>query len=418
MDRYTLAAIREHMERMRSLVPYFEEASETARAIHRERQALDASLSPAMFQAFRDAEHRRQQLELGSAHLRAMRDLLPSLTHLTEQVSGVQDFLDALQSARAYINQDSTGFLWYARESLNTFLDSFYRGPVDLLRDPAQWMDEEIDRLLAENPAYRKSRLAWILVMFVPRFRLALYEQDGEGDFDGVMQTLWEDLLDDPEVRARLRERLEKSGVREELRQSLSNHLDKLEAGELMYAIIGLYAHIEGFLAEIAVERGLIPDKESIERPDGTKQHRKGVHDLIRVLHNKGHIDDSQEKFLTFVLSNNYQANRLRHGISFEFTQERAVALVLALILILCLSWGMEPNELLAMDSSPEVEDWIEDILEGGQGEPEVSEDVAGFIEEILAEEKSVSEVQVSPTPTLRTYNKSVINLERCEGKG
>jgi hypothetical protein len=387
------------MKRMRSLVPHFEAASEMARAIHRDRQVLNAALGSAVFQAARETEHRWQQIELDSAHLRAMRDLMPSLTHLTEQVSGVQEFLDALQGARTYLKQHSAGFLWHARESLNTFLDSFYKGPMDLLRDPVRWVDEEIDRLLAENPDYRRSRLAWILVMFVPRFRLALYEQDGEGDFDGVMLTLWEDLLDDPEVRARLRERLEKSGIREELRQSLSNHLDKLEGGELMYAIIGLYAHIEGFLAELAVERGLIPDKESVIRPDGTKQQRRGVHDLIKVLHNNGQIDDSQEKFLTFVLSNSYQANRLRHGISFEFTQERAVALVLALILILCLSWDMEPDELLEVDSSSEVEDWIDEILEDEQGEPEVSEDVAGFIEEILADEKVDPESQASSKP-------------------
>jgi hypothetical protein len=172
--------------------------------------------------------------------------------------------------------------------------------------------------------------------MFVPRFRFALYEQDNEGDFDGVMQVLWENLLNNPEVRTRLRERLEKSGVREELRQFLSSHLDKLEAGEFMYAIMGLYAHIEGFLAELAVERGLIPDKEIILRPDGTTKKRGGVGDLIRTLHDNGQIDDSQEKFLTFVLSNSYQANRLRHGTAYEFTQERATALVLVLILVLC----------------------------------------------------------------------------------
>lgn len=344
MNRNALAAAMEHINMLNDLVPrQVREANEMLKAIQYDRELLEAAQGPLAHRAIWEAQREWQQLvELDSAQLRAMRDLM---AHMPDQVSAIQGFYDALEDARSYLDQGSAGFLRYARESLDWFLESVYASPA--MRDPAKWLDEAIDELLAEDPEYRQSKLAWILVMFVPRFRYALYQQDSEGDFDGVMQELWEDLLDDPEVRARIRERLERSGVRDELRQFLSSHLDKLEAGELMYAIMGLYAHIEGFLAEVAVERGLIPDKETILRADGTPKKRSGVGDLIRVLHDNGQIDDSQERFLTFVLSNHYQANRLRHGMAYEFTQERATALVLVLILVLCLSLGMGPDELL-----------------------------------------------------------------------
>lgn len=371
MNRNALAAAMERINRLNDLVPrQVREASEMMKAIQYDRQLLEAARGPIANMAIRDAQRQWQQMvELDSAQLRAMQDVMASLTHLPSQVSAMQGFFDALQDAQSYLDQGSAGFLRYARESLDSFLESVYASPADLIRDPARWLDEGIDEFLAEDPEYRQSKLAWILVIFVPRFRLALHEQDREGDFDGVMQVLWEDLLNDPEVRTRLRERLEKSGVREELRQSLSSHLDKLEAGELMYAIMGLYAHIEGFLAELAVERGLIPDTESILRPDGKKVQRRGVRDLIRTLHQNGQIDDSQEKFLSFVLSNSYQANRLRHGILHEFTQERATALVLVLILVLCLSLGMAPTELL--DEDEDTESWIDELL---ADEPENSD--------------------------------------------
>jgi hypothetical protein len=364
MDRSALAAVREHFDRMRELTSHFEERAEIAKILAQDRLLQEEALcASAALQAARDARLHWQQLALDTAHLRAMRDLMPWLASFSDQISAVQNFMVAVAGARELL-EGSTGFAWYARESFNAFLKNIYEPSVELARSSADWFDEEVERLLAEDPEYRRSKLAWILVIFVPRFRLALYEQDSEGDFDGVMQALWEDFLKDPDVRARLRERLEKSGVREELRQSLSSHLDKFEEGELMYAIWGLYAHIEGFLAEVAVERGLIPDKETILRSDGAKKRRKGVQDLISVLHQNGQIDDSQKKFLTFVLSNNYQANRLRHGISFEFTQERAVALVLALILILCLAWSVEPGELLETEDSEDCERWIEGILD------------------------------------------------------
>lgn len=361
MDRNALAAALEHINWMNELGPQIaQEVNEMARAVQQEQQLLEAAHGPAVRMVLREAQRHWQQLgELDSAQLRAMRDIMASMTHLPDQLTAMQGFYDALEDARSYLDQGSAGFLRYARESLDWFLESVYASPA--MRDPAKWLDEAIDELLAEDPKYRQSKLAWILVMFVPRFRYALYQQDSEGDFNGVMQELWEDLLDDPAVRARIRERLEKSGVREELRQFLSGHLDKLEAGEFVYAIIGLYAHIEGFLAEVAVERGLIPDKETILRPDGTPKKRAGVGDLIRVLHDNGQIDDSQERFLTFVLSNQYQANRLRHGMAYDFTQERATALVLVLILVLCLSWGMKPDELLDPETDEEVEDWIDE---------------------------------------------------------
>ncbi len=366
MNRNAVIAALEDINRLNNLIPrQVREAQEMMRRLQYDRQLLEAARGPLAHRAVLDAQLRWQQMvELDSAQLRAMRDIMASLHQLPDHVSAVQGFLETLQTAQSYLDQGSAGFLRYARESLDAFFESLYASPADfIMLDPARWLDEGIEELLADDPKYRKSKLAWILAIFVPRFRLALHEQDQDGDFDGVMQVLWEDLLNDPEVRTRLRERLEKTGVRAELRKSLSSHLDKIEAGELMYAILGLYAHIEGFLAEIAVERNLIPDKESIVNPKGETVPRRGVHELIRALHGKGQIDESQEKFLTFVLSNNYMAHRIRHGNSDEFTQERATALVLVLILVLCLSFSMSPSELLDEDKDEDTEGWMDDLL-------------------------------------------------------
>lgn len=396
VNRNALAAAMEHIKMLNDLVPpQVREAHEMLRAIQYDRELLEAAQGPLAHRAIREAQRDWQQLvELDSAQLRAMRDMM---AHLPDQVSAMPDFHDALQAARAYLDQGSAGFLRYARESLEGFLESVYASPPML--DPVRWLDEEIDTLLAGDRKYRKSKLAWILVMFVPRFRLALYEQERDGDFDGAMQVLWEDLLDDPEVRARLRDRLEKSGAREELRQLLSRHLDKLEAGELEYAIMGLYSHIEGFLAELAVERGLLPSTETILRPDGSTRDLKGVDEVISILHANGHIDDSQKKFLTFVLSNSYHAHRVRHGKLYGgYTQERATALVLVLILVLCLSWDMPPDRLLDADTDEDVETWINELVSEDSAPGELlAEDkdpeVEAWIDEILHDEPNSQNV-------------------------
>ena len=240
----------------------------------------------------------------------------------------------------------------WARASFESLVSDLYIPGFGGLHAPSQspsdWIEEQLDLLLLSSPKYTRSKLAWILDIFVPRLRVALYRQEQEGDFDGVMEEFWEALVQDPEVRSQLRERLEKAGIREELRKHLSGHLGKVEEGELTYAILGLYAHIEAFLAELAVQHRLIPHPELILCPNSGKQvNRKGVGDLIEVLRSGEKISHSQHRFLSYVLTNQYDSNRVRHGMSFEFSQARATALVLALVLALCLAWGMEPAELL-----------------------------------------------------------------------
>ncbi|MFY9826128.1 MAG: hypothetical protein WAM82_32480 [Thermoanaerobaculia bacterium] len=246
----------------------------------------------------------------------------------------------------------------WARASFEAFVGDLYapnsEGLYSPSLPPSDWFEEELELLLLTSPEYTRSKLAWILDIFVPRLRVALYRQEQEGDFDGAMEEFWEAVVQDPEVRSRLRARLKKSGIREELQKHLSGHLGKVEEGDLAYAILGLYAHIEAFLAELAVQHRLIAHPELILSPKGGKPiNRRGVGDLIEALQSGGKITYSQHQFLTYVLSNQYNSNRVRHGMSFEFSQARATALVLALILALCLAWGMEPAELL----SPEEEE-------------------------------------------------------------
>jgi hypothetical protein len=254
--------------------------------------------------------------------------------------------------------EKALGTASWARASFEALVSDLYVPGLGDFYSPSQsrsgWLEEQLDLLLLSSPEYIRSKLAWILDIFVPRLRVALYRQEQEGDFDGAMEEFWEALVQDPEVRSQLRERLEKAGIREELRKHLSGHLGKVEEGELAYAILGLYAHVEAFLAELAVQYRLIPHPEFILCPKSGKQmSRRGVGELIGVLRSGGKINDSQHRFLSYVLSNEYNSNRVRHGMSFEFSQARATALVLALVLALCLAWGMEPAELL----SPENEE-------------------------------------------------------------
>ncbi len=319
--------------------------------------AIREAMKPthALLRAQRDIEQTINygySIGLEQAHVRAIGGLIPSLDRLANgHLAAVGSFIDSLATSRAVLG--ISNFALWTRENFDSFWSDLYRpGGQAPFRDPSEWIEEALDELLTSSPEYTRSKLAWILAIFVPRFRLALYRQDQEGHFEDVMMEFWEEVVQDPQVRTRLRERLEKSGLRKELREFLSRHLDKVEEGEFEYAILGLYSHIEAFLAEIAVQHGLIPNPEIILCPKSGMQPRKrrGVGDLIEVLYREGRLSESQNRFLTFVLSNEYDSNRIRHGLSFDFSQSRATALVLALILALCLAWDMEASELLEPD--------------------------------------------------------------------
>ncbi len=301
-------------------------------------------------------EASRYRLDFGidRTHLRAIGVLTPPLHHWAYDGIATNEFMKSLDSARELFT-GQLGFAWQVRENFNAFLQDLYAPPVgrEGLWDTSTWIEEELERLLASNPKYQESKLSWLLAIFVPRFRLALYKQDQAGDFDGVMEQLWEELLQDPEIRAKLRERLLNSVVREELRRSLARHLDKVEQGpeELEYAILALYAHIEGFLAEVALERKLIPSLETIVAHDGREKRRSGASDLVEILYREGQICVSQKRFLMHVMTNDYKAHSVRHGALHDFSHARATALVLALVAVLCLAWRMDVPSLLASDN-------------------------------------------------------------------
>jgi len=54
-----------------------------------------------------------------------------------------------------------------------------------------------------------------------------------------------------------------------------------------------------------------------------------------------------------------------RESTAARIEEDPATALVLALILILCLSWGVEPDQLLETDDPDDAERWIDEILDG-----------------------------------------------------
>lgn len=325
-------------------------SGESVTRVMREADAITRSVRDSQAAQLERILVQVNQYAFDAAHAKAISNLMPALDRIwAGEIAAVASFTQTLPAALHHL---ASGFE-FARDVQRAF-DAVTQGiylPPTTVWAPADWIDEQLDLLFA--PEYHRSKLAWILAVFVPRTRLALYEQDRAGDFDQVMQTLWDDFIQDPEIRARLRDRLEKVKIREELRRMLSKHLDMLEEGRLEYVILGLYAHIEGFLTELAFERGFIPHPEKILCPRrGCLVDRKGVHELIVVLRDKGQISESQFRFLEFVLSNHFNSNRVRHGIVLDFSESRAAALVLALVSVLCLARHMEVSELLGKGAS------------------------------------------------------------------